>query len=50
MKKQLMKIQFSLVRTYKLTKKLIYLHKLLFISSRISQSKQTLDLNGIFNN
>jgi len=36
-----MKIQFSLARTYELTLKLIYLHKLFFINSKISQSKQT---------
>jgi len=32
MKKQLMNIQFSLVRSYELALKLIYLHKLFFIS------------------
>jgi len=35
--KQLMKIQFSLVRTYELTEKLYYLDKLFFISLKISQ-------------
>jgi len=43
MKKQLMKIQFSLVRTYELTLKPIYLDKLFFISAKISQSKQALN-------
>jgi hypothetical protein len=42
MKIQLMKIQFSLAKTYELTLKLIYMHKLFFISSKVSQSKQAL--------
>jgi len=47
-KKQLMRIQFSLVRTYELTYKFIYLHKLFFLSSKISQSKQGPHTNFIF--
>ena len=39
MKKQLMKIKFSLVRIYDSIEKLIYLHKLFFISSKWVQSK-----------
>jgi hypothetical protein len=46
MKKQLMKIQFLLVRTDELIQKLIYLHKLFFINSKINQSKRALILGG----
>jgi len=49
MKKQLIKIQFSLARTYESTLKLIYLHKLFFINSKISQSTEILCfLNSIY--
>jgi len=35
-------MQFSSVKTYKLTYKLIYLHKLFFINSKIGQYKEAL--------